>query len=70
MLNQDRGATASYRTLARGHGGGLARAYRVAQRDHADHRDPRRRDLGRPRSLSSPGQATAKSSGTRPVASH
>jgi hypothetical protein len=31
MFSQDRGATASYRTIARGYGGGWARTYRVAQ---------------------------------------
>ena len=36
MFSQDRGATTSYRTIARGHGGGWARAYRVAQLSQAD----------------------------------
>jgi hypothetical protein len=31
MFSQDRGATASYRTIARGRGGGWARTYHVAQ---------------------------------------
>ena len=36
MFSQDRGATASYRTIARGHGGGWARTYRVAQLGQPD----------------------------------
>jgi hypothetical protein len=35
MFIQDLDSTASYRTLARGHGSGFARAYRASQRDRA-----------------------------------
>ena len=45
MFTKDAGATATYRTLARGSGGGWARAYRVvSQQDRAGQRDARRRD--------------------------
>ena len=46
MFTQDRGATASYRTIARGFGGGWARTYRRAQQVPAATRQPRRHGLG------------------------
>jgi hypothetical protein len=67
MFTQDLGATASYRTLARGCGCGWARSYRVLQQDHAGHRDPQRPDLGMSRCLSGRSEATAKLLGTQPA---
>jgi hypothetical protein len=47
MFTQDRGATASYRTIARGFGGGWARTYRREQQQRpAATRQPRRHGLG------------------------
>jgi hypothetical protein len=43
MFSQDRGATASYRTIARGHGGGWARTYRVARLQQPEARGASRR---------------------------
>jgi hypothetical protein len=60
MFTQDLSATASYRTLARGSGCGWARTYRVLQQDHAGHRNPQDRDLGRSWRLSSTSEATGK----------
>jgi hypothetical protein len=60
MFTHDRGATASYRTLARGFGCRWARTYRVLQQDDAGQRDPQRRDLDRPWRLSSTNEATGK----------
>ena len=46
MFTQDRSATASYRTLARGSGGRWARTYRILREDHAARRTAQRRNLG------------------------
>jgi hypothetical protein len=47
MFSQDAGATASYRTIARGHGGGWARTYRRTQAElPASGRSVGRRSVG------------------------
>ena len=56
MFTKDVGATATYRTLARGSGGGWARAYHVSQQDRAGRGDARRRDQGT--SIASSAQAS------------
>ena len=46
MFIQDLDSTASYRTLARGHGSGFARAYQASQRASAGSGAAGRSDLG------------------------
>ncbi len=46
MFIQDLDSTASYRTLARGMGGGFTRAYRASQRDRAGACGSGRSELG------------------------
>jgi hypothetical protein len=53
MFTQDLGATKSYRTLCRGFGSRWGRTYQALQQDHAAHHNPRGRDLGSSRRLSS-----------------
>jgi hypothetical protein len=60
MFTQDLGATSSYRTVARGFGGGWARTYQVLKQDHDGQCDHQRRDLGRPRRLSSTSEVIGK----------
>ena len=47
MFIQDLDSTASYRTLARGHGSGFARAYQASQRARAGSGATGRSDLAR-----------------------
>jgi hypothetical protein len=55
MFTQNRGATATYRALARGGGRGWGQVYQASQEIHAGRRTPPR-ELGRLPRLSTPGE--------------
>jgi hypothetical protein len=57
MFGQDRGATAVYRTLARGRGSNWVRTYQASQRMHTRARGDDRKSAGvpLPRAASNPG---------------
>jgi hypothetical protein len=74
MFNQDRGATRSYRTLARGRGGGWVRAYQAAQLALGSQRpSPQRLEMPiraatmPTATIASPASAIAQRSASRPA---